>query len=285
MWSWLPSEALETVRRGGFYQVRISKGLRVVSLNTLFWYMGNPWAENATKDIAGQLDWFESVVAESKRLDERILIIGHVPPAFSTALFQWIPRRYDRFTEILTKFPGVVTMQLYGHTHTDVFSLISGGTDSSKKEKILGIAQVVPGLNQRASGSKPGSGPSPGHNPAFRRYVIDDATKEPREIETYFANITEANEQGGLTWRMSYSLPSEYGMANLSDNEFLRLAQRIFNDEATWCLFDRHFWVESGRISAATKHLWRRLTVCTILVDDIAELGHCLGSPIPEFNC
>ncbi|XP_026517535.2 sphingomyelin phosphodiesterase, partial [Terrapene carolina triunguis] len=68
---WLPPEALETLRLGGFYTLRLRPGLRLVSLNMNFCSEANFWLLINATDPAGQLQWLVGVLQAAEEQQEK----------------------------------------------------------------------------------------------------------------------------------------------------------------------------------------------------------------------
>uniref|UniRef100_A0A8C8VJM0 Sphingomyelin phosphodiesterase n=1 Tax=Pelusios castaneus TaxID=367368 RepID=A0A8C8VJM0_9SAUR len=77
---WLPPPALETLRASGFYTLQLRPGLRLVSLNMNFCSEANFWLLINATDPAGQLQWLVGVLQAAEEQEEKVHIIGHIPP-------------------------------------------------------------------------------------------------------------------------------------------------------------------------------------------------------------
>jgi hypothetical protein len=77
--SWIGSSAASEVEDNyGSYSVLTSSGLRIISLNTNFWYKQNFWMYEATmeQDPSDMLSWLVSALASAESASERVWIIG-----------------------------------------------------------------------------------------------------------------------------------------------------------------------------------------------------------------
>jgi len=284
LWSnWLPEDALETVRRGGYYSLPVPgvKGLNIVSLNTLYWSTSNPWMANVTGDVAGQFAWLEKILHVADYSGEHVIIIGHVPPVYEIAFNQWRPDYYDMFTDLLSHYPGVVVNSLYGHMHQDVFGVVAPVTNPNN---LLVPAMVIPGITPRASAIHPTYGDLPGKNPGIRVYTYDSTGL--LDYTQYYADIEQANQlQRPLEWIPDYSFQKEYGLPDLSAKSFNTLAKNLVNSESTWCNFYSHFFVRNFHASQTTMDLIRRPVVCGTLYTTEIEFLECVASSMPTFQC
>lgn len=284
LWArWLPADALATVRRGGYYTapVRSTPGLRVVSLNTLYWSATNAWTANATGDIGGQLAWLKQVLAQARAAREHVLVVGHVPPVFEVAINQWRPDFYDRYTALLAPHADLVVGHVFGHMHQDLFSVLA---PPACPACLLSPAMVVPGVTPRSSSMAPDAGPMPGKNPALRvyRYRADALV----DYTQYYADLAAANAaQQALAWRVDYTFRAEYGLPDLSAQSFHALARRVAANRDDWCAFYSHLFVRNLRAPQAYANLVRRAVVCSNLYTTLPEYLSCTTSQLPAFVC
>lgn len=147
-WSqWLDKDAIETFLIGGYYTQLAKPGLRIVSLNTIFYYHSNRMCTNLVcnglllvfffsfinihlfnsfptqTDPSGQLAWLSSTLASARAANEKIWLIAHVPPGFHEKF--GINNFWTQFTApylaTLSGYSDVIVTQIYGHDHTDSF--------------------------------------------------------------------------------------------------------------------------------------------------------------------
>ena len=86
-----------------------------------------------------------SGLASAKAAGKKVWLLMHVPPGAYTvrrgpsrqerssdgATMMLKPEYQASFLQILSKYPGIITLTLAGHTHMDEFRKISGGVSSS----------------------------------------------------------------------------------------------------------------------------------------------------------
>ena len=116
-------EAKQVSTHYGGYSVSPRKGLRVICLNTDFWYKGNiyNYINSSNPDNAGILRFLTDQLEVAHRNGERAWIVGHVltgwdgsnPLANPTNLFYQIVDHYS---------PGTIAHIFFGHTHEDQVS-------------------------------------------------------------------------------------------------------------------------------------------------------------------
>eukprot|EP00117_Sycon_ciliatum_P018528 scpid47441/ scgid17097/ Sphingomyelin phosphodiesterase; Acid sphingomyelinase len=77
---WLPESTQETIRLGGFYSVELETGLRLLSLNVNYCNPLNWWLLINNTDPVGQLAWMRDQLQDAEDKNEKVYIIGHIPP-------------------------------------------------------------------------------------------------------------------------------------------------------------------------------------------------------------
>jgi len=214
-WSaWLPEETQETIKRGGFYTVLIEKGFRLISLNMNYGNSGNWWLWINSTDPAGQLQWLVSVLLKAEENNEKVHIIGHIPPSGTLNWFKW------NYYRIVDRFHDTIAAQFFGHTHHDHFSLFYDIQTSKIPNNIAYIAPSVTTFNYM--------------NPGFRTYDIDggneDSTWNVVNHDTYYADISQTDDTHPPQWTHEYNAKTAYGMKDLSPEEWHNLLERMENN-------------------------------------------------------
>jgi len=86
--SWIGSNASSEVQTNfGSYSILTTSGLRIISVNTNFWYKQNFWLFESTmeRDPSGQLAWLVTVLEAAETAGERVWLMGHMPMGSSDA--------------------------------------------------------------------------------------------------------------------------------------------------------------------------------------------------------
>ena len=118
--NWVGSAASSTVKQFGAYSVKYPGGnLRVISLNTNYYYVQNYWLyrKDMERDPAGQFAWLSKELAAAEKAKERVYILGHLPLGSSDAFhdgsnyFDQIVNRYS--STIAALFFGMFTSSTY----------------------------------------------------------------------------------------------------------------------------------------------------------------------------
>lgn len=200
-WSrWLPTDTAKTIEKDGFYSVVVRPGLKIVSLNTNFCHNSNLWLYINSTDPGNQLQWLIHELQISELQNEQVHIVGHIPPGSSDCLKVW-SMNYNR---ILRRYSKTVAGQFFGHTHNSEFEIFynqDGSAANGRKRR----AHNNGGRKSHKLAWQPisvgfiGSSVTTfiGLNPSFRVYTIDpNQSFMPVDYETYYMNLTLANEQG-----------------------------------------------------------------------------------------
>ena len=118
---WLSdSEADQSAIHYAAYSVKNQYGLRIITLNTDFWYKSNylNFINTTDPDVSGTFKFMINELQAAEDAGERVWILGHVlsgwdgsnPLSNPTDLFYQIVDRYS---------PHVIANVFWGHTHED----------------------------------------------------------------------------------------------------------------------------------------------------------------------
>lgn len=88
----------ETVLAGGYYTVSPKPGFRIIALNNNVAIKSNFWLFYNDGDARKQLQWLVDTLVEAERNNERVHIMGHVPPGTHDVVKEW-SRQYSRIVE------------------------------------------------------------------------------------------------------------------------------------------------------------------------------------------
>ncbi|KAK3062115.1 hypothetical protein LTS18_004792, partial [Coniosporium uncinatum] len=183
----------------GAYSTKYEGGnLRVISLNTNFYYDLNFWMyrRNFETDPSGQLAWLVRELQAAEDVGERVCIIGHTPPGSDDA-FHDISNYFD---QIMNRYSGTIAALFFGHTHKDHFEIAYSDYSARSYSNALAVSYIMPSLT-----------PTDGH-PSFRIYSVDPVTFAILDSTTYVADMTNPHYQTtGPVWTKYYSAKEAYG--------------------------------------------------------------------------
>ena len=196
---WIGAMAANRELSFGAYSVQYPKGnLRVISINTNFYYVQNYWMyeDPMELDPSFQLAWLVTELTAAESLGERVFIIGHTPMGSSDAFHDGS----NYFSQIVNRYSNTIAGLFFGHTHVDHFEVGYSNYSHRTYKNANAMAYIVPSMT-------PTSG-----MPAFRVYNVDPVTFAVLDSITYIADMTNpAFQTTGPVWTKYYSAKETYG--------------------------------------------------------------------------
>ena len=131
---------INTFTSGGYYSAEpLGRGLMVMGLNTNLFSPLVPGDNDSAVDT--ELAWLEARLASAKARGQKVWLLMHIPPGANTvttattnldenghlasATMMWNPDYQEHFLQILSNYPGIVTLTLAAHTHMDEYRILS----------------------------------------------------------------------------------------------------------------------------------------------------------------
>lgn len=206
--------ALDMVRKhyGGF-AVTTRRGLRVISLNSNFWYMWNLYNywNTSDPDTSGMLRFLSDELVECERRGQYAWVIAHVPPGGIDT--DAMPVTAGAFGKIVQRFsPHVITGVFFGHTHRDEFQLVYAGDitkhvdDTGNGDGPVNVAWIAQSIT-----------PLVNYNPGWRYYKVDSETFQVMDSVNFYTRLNDtfdaaSDEYGSRTtdWHHLYSTRDQY---------------------------------------------------------------------------
>ncbi|KAI1153513.1 Metallo-dependent phosphatase-like protein [Nemania diffusa] len=197
---WVGAYAAETTREFGAYSTKYADGnLRIISLSMNLYYVHNFWLyeEPMEKDPSGQLAWLIGELDAAEKADERVYIIGHMPPGARDAFHD----ASNWFDQIVNRYEATIAALFFGHTHLDEFEISYSNYSQRTSDNAVAVSYIGPSMT-----------PTSGH-PAFRVYDVDPVTFGVLDVTTYIANMSDPAFQSaeGPVWTKYYSAREAYG--------------------------------------------------------------------------
>ncbi|NXQ29539.1 ASM3B phosphodiesterase, partial [Alaudala cheleensis] len=230
---WLNDASLSLFRAGAFYSEKLpgpgTRG-RIVVLNTNLYYEQND--ETAGEgDPGGQFQWLEETLTNASRADEKVYIVGHVPPGFFEKKRgqAWFRRGFnERYLGIVQRHHGVIAAQFFGHHHTDSFRVFYSHTGAP-----INVMFLAPGVTPWKT-TLPGVS-NGANNPAIREVHYDQDTLQVLDMVTYYLNLTRANMMGSAreefpVWEEEYRLTETFQVPDGSAGSMQMVLERISKD-------------------------------------------------------
>lgn len=201
---WLGSESAHDARMHyGGYAVTAKPGLKIISLNSNFWYRWNfyNYWDTMNPDSSGIFKFLIDELSSCERQSERAWIIAHVPPGGIPD--ETMPISSEVFYQIIERFsPETIAGLFFGHTHQDEFTVVFSHNATRKSlQDVINMAWVAPSVT-----------PLSNFNPGWRYYEVDTKTFEVMDSVNYYADLQEGFNETctSLHWRKLYSAREMY---------------------------------------------------------------------------
>lgn len=115
---WIDEKQLPSVHEnsGSYISYPVPGRLKLISINTNFYYSLNWWLyQNPTqRDPNGILAWLIGHLQQSEDAEEKVWIIGHMPPGDASCFHDYA----NYYHQIIERYaPHVIAGQFFGHTH------------------------------------------------------------------------------------------------------------------------------------------------------------------------
>lgn len=194
-----PKEQAIQFKIGGYYSLWVSKNLKIISLNTLYYFKNNFLAESCvTSSSPGsiQLEWLESEFKGVRQNGAKALIVGHIPPLkifYHANCLKWL-------INLLNAYSNIISFQAYGHIHIDDFFILK------HSEIPVSVAFASPAL-------------SPVFNPSYRIYEVNANDGSLLDYHQYYAPLKNEN----LMFVKEYSFKETFGNVPLALEYFINI--------------------------------------------------------------
>jgi sphingomyelin phosphodiesterase len=192
--TWIGTTAASNADNYGAYSIKYPGGnLRVISLNTVFYYTLNFWMyeEPLQNDPQGQFAWLVNELQGAETAGERVYIISHIPSGSSDYFHGFS----NTFNQIVNRYEATIAGMFYGHTHLDEFEISYSDYNNRNFSNAIGMSYITPSMT-------PTSGA-----PTFRVYSVDPVTYGVLDYTEYTTDITASS----LVWKKYYSAKATYG--------------------------------------------------------------------------
>ncbi|GAA5820218.1 hypothetical protein JCM10212_006785 [Sporobolomyces blumeae] len=258
---WIGHRAAEQVRTmsGCYARVHPGTNLKIISINTNYWYKQNFWLYDSDVPIwdpNGILTWMAQELDLAERLGQRAWIIGHMPWGKVDAMRD----QSNYANQIFQRYHNTIAAHFYGHSHVDEFEIAYPDYDKRTAETANGIAFISGALT-------PTSG-----NPVFRIYDVDPDTYEVMDFRPIYANKTDPGFQLGPVWKTYYSARESYGSylepphpvdASLNATFWHRVTDVFEKNETVFQLFNTRL-SRGGKVEDCSGPICKKNTICML---------------------
>ncbi|CDS82387.1 related to acid sphingomyelinase [Sporisorium scitamineum] len=236
------------------YSVTPRKGLRIIAINTDFWYKNNVFNMIHTQnpDYSGSLRFLTDELFHAEKRGERVWIVGHVLTGWDGS--NPLDNPTNLFYQIVDRFaPHVIAHIFFGHTHEDQFNVFYTNNGTSK------AAQAAKAVSFMAPSITPGNNV----NPAVRIMHINATTYEVMDYHQFYTRVPTfpdlPSTSHGPIYEYLYSARSAYGNFTASNaNSTHPVANGIWPATAP---LNATFWAKLTEEMAVRKDLVQQFTV------------------------
>lgn len=281
MWldfGWIDGKASAQVKQThGAYAIEPMKGLKVITLNSNYWYRWNfyNYVGMEDPDPSGIIQFLISELTDCEERGLKAWVQAHVPPG--GLMDEALPPVASFLTATLDRFSDVITGLFFGHTHLDEFSVLYSHNATEKSEdRALNVAWVAPSIT-----------PFTDLNPGWRYYTVNSATFEIMDSVTVYADIESRfgvpwSETPDLDWKVLYSAREIYGTAlgwptsePLNGRFWHRVAKEFLSNAEFSEKFVRRSYRNSGRAPECSDYDCRSERYCYATSMTPDQVAHC----------
>lgn len=275
---WLSSsEAHQAATHYAAYSVKNKHGLRIITLNTDFWYKSNflNYINTTDPDVSGTLKFLIKELQAAEDTGERVWILGHVLSGWDGS--NPLPNPTDLFYQIVDRYsPHVIANIFFGHTHEDQHMIYysNNGTEQSS------------GTAQTSGWIGPSIAPLTNLNSGYRLYEVDTGSFDVYEAYTFYSDVSEfaSLDETGPTFRYEYSTREAYGGvidwptdAPLNATFWHDVTVAMETDRTLVAIFNKHQGKSSGRSPNCTSDACAAAKICYIRSGSVALGRACPG--------
>ncbi|TFY56866.1 hypothetical protein EVJ58_g7375 [Rhodofomes roseus] len=205
---WIDADTAQQARTHySAYSVQRQDGLRIITINTDFWYTQNyfNYISLASSDNSGMLRFLTDELQDAEDAGDRVWILGHVLSGWDGT--EPLENPSNLFYQIVDRYsPHVIAAIFFGHTHEDQLTIFyTNNATNISAENAQTVAWITPSVT-----------PLTNLNSGFRVYEVDSVTFDILDAYTW---QTDVNAFGGLdgqteygpTFELEYSTREAYG--------------------------------------------------------------------------
>ncbi|KAI9737357.1 MAG: hypothetical protein M1834_009511 [Cirrosporium novae-zelandiae] len=210
---WIDATAAAQARlHYGAYSIKTPHGLRIITLNTDFWYKSNylNYINTTNPDNSNILKFLIKELQAAEDASERVWITGHVLTGWDGT--NPLPNPTDLFYQIIDRYsPHVIANVFFGHTHEDQLMIFYANNGTLRAaDTALTTAWLGPSIT-----------PLTNLNSGFRMYEVDTSTFDIMDAHTFYADVNSFPDLDsnttyiptGPTFQYEYSTRQTYGPA------------------------------------------------------------------------
>ncbi|KAF9031662.1 Metallo-dependent phosphatase [Hymenopellis radicata] len=197
---WINATAADQVKHhsGSYSVVAPGTKLRIISLNTIYWYNLNLWiydSDDQHPDPNGIMAFAVQELQAAEEAGQRVWIIGHMPPGGPDTLHD----QSHSYDQIVQRYQHIIAGHFFGHSHLDQFEIAYNNYENRTADNAVAVSWIAPSVTPRTA------------NGAFKVYEVDPDTYDIMDAHVYVANLSDPTFDTEPTWNLYYSARETYG--------------------------------------------------------------------------
>jgi hypothetical protein len=243
-------EFLTTFSNAGYYSAEpAGTNMIVIGLNTImFSPLVSPAPGANDSIVAAELDWLDSRLASAKAADKKVWLLMHAPPGadigttaepanvdstghIASATMMWNPDYQARFLQILSKYPGITTLMLAGHTHVDEYRILPSSE----------VVEITPAI-----------APYFGNNPAYKVFTFSYDTYKPTDYRSLNYDLATMP----VKFNSYYTFSAAYSMQGPLEDSLVQLFPALATDNAKQAFYREHYYSGHNASNPITDANW-----------------------------
>jgi len=257
LWAqFLPASAVKTLKEHGYYSLNINSELRLISLNTVLYYVNNKMCTSES-DPGNQFEWLRKELGEAKKAGQVVYIAGHIPVRGSGGCFH---TKFEKpFLEAMKGYHNIIMGSFWGHCHKDTFQLYGNLT--------TGDFHVAHLASTMVSGGE--------RDPSFRWYIFDTAKKYAiQDWTTLYMDLPASNEKNKPMWNILYSAKQAYGIPDASAQSMHTMIKKMVTDNTL--ATKAHKFLHGGAAMGSCDATCQKQLTCVMLHDTTSGYEKCI---------
>lgn len=213
--------------------------------------------------VQHQVSWLREQLVAAREKRERVWILAHIPAGIDVTATLKMPGKLSADAEprtalkseeilhLITKFPDVITLGVFGHTHNDEFRVWRDPSAPSGEGVPIKIVSAL--------------SPNGGHLSSF---TIADVDSHRAVMNDFTVYATSRSSVAETIWNEEYRFTSTYGAKDFTSGSITRLADAFVSDPTASSLASKAYmrYYNRGDHSALSPHAvgpsdvtsWRR---------------------------
>ncbi|KAI8340845.1 Metallo-dependent phosphatase-like protein [Chlamydoabsidia padenii] len=224
IWEPLQLSLNDTFPTGGYFmQNDIVPGLRIMNLNSMFFFNKNMAVQGCDrKDSPGaiQMAWIKEKLELAKKDKVMVYIMGHVPPYHDDGSPLFTPSCLSQYFHLIGMYGDIIAGHFTGHTNNDVLTAIVSNNNTFEAIPAIPDKNNLRTLNVGPVSTMLFNAPSiiPVNNPAIRVYHYETMEGKEHPVGTildwdqYYVDLNKANRNGNVVYELEYRASQLYGV-------------------------------------------------------------------------